>query len=270
MNSRATPQLLAVTLLLLLSLSVGAAESRALSGKEIVQRCHYKNPGDDHRSRLLVSSTLADGRKVTSEYIRLWKNYGGKDGVVDKVVLYAAGSHNEGLAFMRWGYVNGSKRLADQWIYLPETRVVKRIAKRSPGEMDWGFSDDDLRLRDIDEDDHRFLGVRTLEGNEFYVVESIPKHDHIYGKRISWFSKTKEWEYCLETRIDYFDKEMKMVKKQLISWRLIDGAWVWERATIKNFRADSTTVYEVKDIEVNVGLKDREFSTRTLGRDIKR
>lgn len=253
--------------MLLLPLTVTAED---LSGVDIVQRCYYKDAGQDQRSHLLVTSALANGRKVTSEYVRLWKNYDGKDGVVDKVVLYTASAHNRGLAFMRWGYTNGSKRLADQWVYLPEMRIVKRISKRSPEEMDWGFSDDDLRVRDIDEDEHRFVEIKRVEGNEFYIVESIPKHGSIYGKRISWFSKTDDWEQCVEKRVDYFDKEMKMIKKQVVTWRQLKGAWIWETAIIKNYRTSSSIVYDVKEIEVNVGLKDRLFTTRALERGYTR
>ncbi|MBL1259787.1 MAG: outer membrane lipoprotein-sorting protein [Thiotrichaceae bacterium] len=275
MNQRAIVQVIATTVLALFYPFVIAAEApgrvtQALSGAEIVEHCYYKNGGEDQRSRLLVTNTLTNGRKVFSEYIRLWKSYGGQDGIVDKVVLYTASAHNKGLAFMRWGYTNGSDRLADQWVYLPEMRIVKRISKRSPEEMDWGFSDDDLRVRDIDEDEYRFVEERTVEGKAFYIVESIPKHDPVYGKRISWFSKGKDWEHCLESRVDYFDKEMKMVKKQLITWRKIKGAWVWETGIVKNFRTDSTIVYDARDIEVNVGLKGREFSTRALARGYRR
>lgn len=250
----------------LLALLPVVLQAQQLSGEEIVQHCYYKHAGNDQRSRLQVTSTLSNGKKVSSEYIRLWKNYGGKKGVVDKVVLYTVSAHNKGLGFMRWGYTNGSKKLADQWVYLPEMRIVKRISKRSPEEMDWGFSDDDLRVRDIDEDEYRFIEVRVVEGKEFYVVESIPKQNSIYGKRLSWFSKADDWDRCLERRVDYFDKEMKMVKKQNITWRKIGGAWVWETAIVKNFRTNSSIVYDVKDIEVNVGLKDRVFTTRALAK----
>ncbi len=275
MSHRAISQTILATVLTLVYPFAVIAEIRTeavqpLSGVEIVERCYYKNGGEDQRSRLLVTSTLANGRKVSSKYIRLWKNYGGKDGIVDKVVLYTASAHNQRLAFMRWGYVNGSDRLADQWVYLPEMRIVKRISKRSPEEMDWGFSDDDLRVRDIDEDEHRFVEERTVEGKAFYIVESTPRHDPVYGKRISWFSKGKDWEHCLESRVDYFDKEMKMVKKQFVTWRKIKEAWVWETGIVKNFRADSTIVYDAREIEVNVGLKDREFSTRALARGYRR
>lgn len=255
-----------IVAILLLSLASTVLQAQELSGEEIFKNCYYKNAGNDQRSRLLVTSVLANGKKVSSEYIRLWKNYNGKKGVVDKVILYTVSAHNKGLGFMRWGYTNGSQKLADQWVYLPEMRIVKRISKRSPEEMDWGFSDDDLRVRDIDEDDHRFIETRTFEGNQFYVVESIPKNDPIYGKRVTWFSKTDDWEQCLERRVDYFDKDLKMVKKQIVAWRNIDGAWVWETAVVKNFRTNSSIVYDVKDIEVNVGLKDRVFTTRALAK----
>jgi len=267
MLNRVIVQTITALVLLFAPFMVQAEE---LSGHEIVQRCYYKNAGEDQRSHLMVTSTLANGKKISSEYVRLWKNYSGKDGIVDKVILFTASAHNRGLAFMRWGYVNGSERLADQWVYLPETRIVKRISRRSPEEMDWGFSDDDLRVRDIDEDEHRFVEVRAFEGNEFYIIESIPKNDPVYGKRISWFSKAEDWEQCVEKRIDYFDKEMKMIKKQVITWRQINDAWVWETAIIKNYKADSTIVYDVHEIEVNVGLKDRVFTTRALARGYQR
>ncbi len=242
------------------------ADTAALSGTEIVQHCYYKYAGDDQRSHLLIALTDENGKKVKSEYLRLWKDYGGKDGVVDKVILFTTyPPDNKGVNFMRWGYTDPAK-LADQWVYLPEMRMVRRVSQRDPKNMDWGFTDDDLRIRALDEDEHRRVQDTSQESEDFYVVESTPKHDLVYSKRVNWFKKADNWENCLQRRVDYYDKQGALVKKQFMKWEKIGEAWVWRTVVVRNLLSSVSAVYDMLDVDVNVGLDDAVFSERTLRR----
>lgn len=83
---------------------------------------------------------------------------------------------------MRWGYTVKTGKLADQWVYLPELNMVRRISQRDTNNMDWGFTDKDLCIRDLEEDEHRLNAIVLQEGEDFYEVESIPRTEPASAK----------------------------------------------------------------------------------------
>ena len=261
---RAARPILSVLLLINVVAATGA---EALSGADIVKHCYYKYAGDDQRSRLVIVITDRNGKGVKSEYRRLWKLFDGKDNVIDKVILFAESPlDSRGVNFMRWGYTTKSGKPTDQWVYLPEMNMVRRVSQRDPDNMDWGYTDEDLRIRDLDEDEHRFIQIDRIDGQDFYVVESIPRHDSAYGKRITYFSKTDEWEECAPHQVDYYDNKGELLKQEFITWQRPDGAWVWDTAVMYNVRTKISATYQMLETEVNIGLDDRLFSERQLRR----
>lgn len=243
------------------------ASAATPSATEIVSHCYYKYAGDDQRSRLTIAISDHNGKGGESEYRRLWKQYDGKDGVLDKVILFTESpTASRGVNFMRWGYPTKSGQPADQWVYLPEMHMVRRISQRDPNNMDWGYTDEDLRIRDLDEDDHRLKQIERSNGQEFYVVESIPRRASAYGKRISYFNKTADWQDCAPRRVDYYDKNGELLKQEFITWKRLNAAWVWDTAVMYNVRTKVSVTYRTQETEVNVGLDDRLFSERQLRR----
>ncbi len=258
-------------LVYLLWASAGVAVAEETDALEIVRNCYYKHQGDDQRSKLIITLRDEHGKEVKHKYIRLWKDYKGVRGVVDKVILFTMyPPWDKGVNFMRWGYTPEHEQLADQWVYLPETRKVRRVSERDPQNMDWYLRDEDLRIRALDEDTHRFINTATIEGETFYVVESIPHSDPLYSKRVFYFSKTEDWDTCLEKRVDYYDKHGKLLKRQTTDWIKIKDAWVWDVVDITNMKTRSSATYEMKDTEVNIGLTDDVYSKRNLRRGYRR
>lgn len=248
---------------------VTVAQAGDLTGDDIVKRCYYKYAGDDQRSRLIVALTDEQGKRVKHEFIRFWKSYDGETGdVTDKTVLFSEFPPTErGVNFMRWAYTQASGKPADQWVYLPETRMVRRVSQRDPKNMDWGINDEDLRIRALNEDTHKYVGDSEYEGRQFYLVESVPREaDPVYSKRITWYAKTGNWDDCVEKRIDYFDKLGQLSKEQFIKWDKIGEAWVWRTVVVKKANSLVSAVYDMVDVQVNVGVRDSLFSKRTLER----
>jgi hypothetical protein len=249
-------------------LAMNTVTSAATPGAtEIVGHCYYKYAGEDQRSRLTIVVSDQNGKGSKSEYLRLWKQSDGEDGVLDKVVLFTeAPSASRGVNFMRWGYPAKSGKSADQWVYMPEMHMVRRVSQRDPDNTVWGYTDEDLRIRDLDEDDHRLKQIERSDGREFYVVESLPRRASAYGKRITYFNKTDDWQECAPRRVDYYDKNGELLKQEFITWKRINAAWVWDTAVMYNVRTKVSATYQMQETEVNVGLDDRLFSERQLRR----
>lgn len=263
-----TKATIAVSATFLLLTSGSAFGEGMLSGEEIVNKCYYKYAGNDQRSQMSITVKAPNGKPMTSTYTRLWKDYDGEDNLVDKVVLFTESpAHNKGLAFMRWGYTAASEKNPDMWIYLPDMQKVRRLSQRNPSDQEWVIRDEDLRLRDPIEDSQRYLGQDKIDGEDYHLIEFTPrKEDPAYSKRVSWFAPTDNWDNCVEHRVDYYDKNGDMVKQRLVEWKKIDKAWTWDKVSINSTINDATIIYDMENVEVNVGLDDKLFSSPSMKR----
>ncbi|HHH36908.1 MAG TPA: outer membrane lipoprotein-sorting protein [Gammaproteobacteria bacterium] len=247
-----------------------AAPEQALDGTEIFKRCGYKYPGEDQRSKFTVLLRDRQGKVKKSQYLRFWKDFKGRDGIADKMLLFTIYPPDaKGAAFMRVAYTAEKDYKVDQWIYLPVLRKIRRVSIRDPGDnfLNSNLTYADVGRRALEDDVHKFLGVKEIKGLSFYVVESIPKEKRpLYSKRVFWFLKTPDWDDCVNTRIDYYDLKGELLKEQFIKWQKVGKAWIWDRVLVRNRRNLSASVFQISDVQINTGLPDNIFTARTLRR----
>ena len=240
------------------------------SGEDIVKHCAYKYAGDDQRTKLSIILRDKEGNERKNIYLRLWKAYNGKDQIEDKMVLFTQYPPDaQGAAFMRWSFVPAAGKNADQWIYLSELRKTRRVSIRDPGDSFLGsdLTYADISPRAVDQDKHKFLKIEKKGDAEYYVVESVPKEKKpLYSKKITWFKKTKDWSGCVTSGIIYYDPKGELLKKQSITWQKIGDAWLWKKVEVENVQTKHSSVFEVSEPEVNVGLGDELFTERSLKR----
>lgn len=263
----------AVLVLALLAVVPFVFAQASISGEEIVQQCNYKNPGDDQRSKLSITLKDRAGNERKSVYLRLWKDYKGADSIADKMVLFTEYPADAvGTGFMRWAFTDEAEKNADQWIYLPELRKTRRVSIRDPGDSFLGsdLTYADISGRALEQDEHRFVKLEEKDGRQLYVVESLPKESNpLYSKRVSWFTKTANWDECVKVGVVYYDKKGQTLKQQSLSWQKVNGAWMWKRVEVRNVQTGTSSLFEVDNAEVNVGLDDEIFTERTLKRGYK-
>lgn len=241
----------------------------APEGREIMERCNSKYPGEDQRSRLTIILRDKDGNEKKNVYRRLWKDFRGVDGVADKMMLFTEFPPDaQGAGFMRWGYTAVSGRIADQWVYLPVLKKIRRVSIRDPGDSFLGsdLTYADISERGLDADQHRLIRAMPNGNEQIYAVESMPvnKGGALYSKTVSWFTKGQDWDGCMKRQVDYYDKKGEPIKQQLIKWQRVDKAWVWDEVTVRNVQTGHSSVFQVTDVKVNVGLSDDEFTERAL------
>lgn len=257
-----------LTLLLCVSLT-GVALAAEPTANDIVQQCEYKNAGPDNTSLLSITLIDKDGSERKNVYRRLWKNYRDAGGeVADKMVLMTEFPPDaRGTGFLRWGYLATSGKMADQWLYLPHLRKIRRVSVRDPGDS---FLGSDLTYGDIDDrpataDTHTLLRVENLGGQPHYVVESVPKEaNSLYSKRVSWYAKGQNWAGCVRQKTEYFDRQGMLLKTASLKWQQVGNAWAWERVQVENVQTHHKSLFEVADVKVGVGLEDRQFTEREL------
>jgi len=263
--------ILLIPILMLTCLSSKSAYSEeTLTGEDLLQRCASKYPGDDQRSRFTVLLRDAKGNVKKSEYLRVWKDFKGRDGVADKMILFTIfPPEAKGASFMRVGYVPQVNRSIDQWIYLPVLKKIRRVSIRNPSDsfLNSNLTYADVGVRALEQDMHKYVGTREIKGQSYYIVESTPKESNPqYGKREFWFDKGEQddWSLCVNVRINYFDVDNTLLKEQFIKWQQVNNAWVWDRVLVRNPNSQTASVFQVSGVAINTGLDDNLFSERTL------
>ena len=261
-------------IVLILSCLMPVVQAEELTGADIVQRCDKEaNAGHDQRTILTVILRDSAGNEKKNVYRRYWKDYEGRKKIADKMVLFTQFPPDaKGTGFMRWGYIPGEDKNADQWLYLPSLASTRRVSVRDPGDS---FLGSDLTYQDISprllsQDKHQLLREETRDGQAYYVVESVPKESNpLYGKVIAWYEKTANWADCNKRRVEYYDPRGQLQKVQSLAWQKVGDAWVWDRVLVENQAIGHSSIFEVTDVGINVGLKDSVFTERTLKRGVK-
>lgn len=236
-----------------------------LTAEQIVSKSEDVYPGMDQQSKLTFTIRESDGAERKVVLRRYWKNYPGDADIDSKVLVFHEYPPDaKGTAFMVWTYKASTHRPEDLWIYLPILRKVQKLPEH-PDEIFSGsnLKPADMIPRDVNLDRHRLLREETIENQQYYVIESVPKENnpnYNYGKVIKWINKNN----FLKERIDYYAADGTLLKTQLITWKHIKNAKVWEKVIITNARTGIQTILSISDIEVDKGLNDRVFTERTM------
>ncbi|RLD80030.1 MAG: hypothetical protein DRJ15_08025 [Bacteroidetes bacterium] len=166
---------------------------------------------------------------------------------------------------MNWTYDDESKS-DDQWIYLPALKKVKRISSDSKSDYFMGsdFTYDDLGDRKLDDDAHQLIGEETIDGVDYYVVESTPKEeDYIYSKTKTWIRK----DNFIGLKKKFYDEDEDLLKiLKIKKVEEISGFLVITRSEMENVQNDHKTTMVLSDIEINTGISDSKFSERMMMR----
>lgn len=247
----------------------GSPFDKGVQAEEIVRRCNYKDAGHDQRTKLIIHLRDAQGRERRSVYRRLWKDYQLDRGeIADKMVLFTEYPPDaKGAAFMRWAFMPSAAKSAQQWIYLPVLRKIRRVSIRDLSESFLGsdLTYGDISLRALAQDEHKLLRIVPGRSGQFFLVQSTPKEANAqYGKKLQWFSRTTHWDGCLNLRTDYFDHKGELLKRQFLRWQKVKGAWVWDQVLVENVQTYHSSLFKVEEVEVNTGIEDGLFSERTL------
>ena len=236
----------------------------AMSGTDIIKKSRELYQGPDQRSTVTLELINADGsaRKIVTK--RLWKDFKGKGGYAAKTVFYTMfPPDSKGVGFLIWD-TSDPKQKDKLWLYLPSLKQVRKVSVR---DQDDAFMGSDLTFADmgqrlLDEDAHSLVGEETINGKGYYIVESVPVSESIYGKKRMWIDK----EDFTTLKIEYYDRKQELLKTQDIDWIRDGDMRVYKQLDVKNVQTGHRTIYTITDLQTGVGLKDKDFSDRGLKR----
>ena len=247
----------------------GFAQEGALTGAEIMNKSReLLYQVDDQKNTVTLWLIEPDGAMKRIVASRYWKNYRGEGGIDNKMLLVTEfPADSRGVAFLVWDYAQEGKP-DDLWLHLPALRMVRRISGQDLNDAFLGsdLTFGDMGQRALSQDTHTLLNEELYQGDLCYVVESVPKEkESPYHKKVSWISK-KNWTIL---KIDYYDPDQKLLKRQTIEWQQVKQMSVWKRTNVTNIQNAHRTVFEVSGLEINTHLQDQDFTERALKQGLR-
>lgn len=255
-----------------------AAHAETLDATALITKSYETPRVNDQISTLTFTFSAPDKKEQQVVYTMVWKNMKGEEGYDNKAMFFTESPpEKRGITYLGWLATADSTRDDDEWIYLPELRMVRRIAHRDHDHThdDDEFGNSLLTREHLDPrppqlDDHTLIGAEMLDGKMHHLIASTPKSHHNHGgdqmshetvaKTIRWIDQ----ESHRIDRVQFFDVKDKETLDMRILWTQINDYWVWKTITAIDPRNGAKTVMEIGKIRINSGLDDKLFSRRTL------
>lgn len=249
-------------LVFIIGITIHAQEN--LTGQKIIENVYYRETGEDATSDLTMTLINLRGDERVREIKQYSKDFGKEE---KSIMFFQAPADVRNTSFMNWSYDEEAKD-DDQWIYLPALKKVKRISSDSKSDYFMGsdFTYDDLGDRHPTEDTHKLLREEKLNGEDCYVVESIPKEEnYMYSKTVVWVSKDK-W---IGLKKEFYDEDGDHLKNLTVEkYDKIDGFWTILHSMMHNVQKDHRTIMKLKDVKHNTGIDANMFTERMMKRGI--
>lgn len=254
-----------------IALSLTAAAFADQKGKDIIQQ--VLDVEDPSFSQTAVVMTLTE--KNGSTDVRQVKQYGRSANGLKAVVMDFVGpgsSNVKGTRFLL--QENGNGKDDDKFIYMPALKSTRRVstADGSKAFVGTDASYDDLSTRDIDKDEHTFIGEekKTVNGTTYdcWVVSSKSKNanDTQYGDKKQWIYK----DQLIPVYAELYDKKGKLLKTlEVLELKDVKGETgkVYHtpmKSLMTNVQTGHSTKLEIKQIVVDKPLPAKVFTQNFL------
>lgn len=170
----------------------------------------------------------------------------------------------KGTAFLSFSHIEGND---DQWIYLPATKRVKRIASRNKSGPFLGseFAFEDLSSFEVEKFSFTFIREEALNGLTMSVIEMDPVD------KFSGYSRSQAWvdtEHYRVHKIVFYDRRDTLMKTLKVSdYKLYnDKFWRAHEQLMVNHKTGKSTDIEISNLKFDVGLDDNDFNDKRLKR----
>ncbi len=254
--------LLTLSLLSLLPLNL-AAETAQEKGLAIAKEAELRNTGwGDSKASMEMVLRNKDGRESRRK-IRIQSLEVEGDG--DKgLTIFDEPKDVQGTAFLSFSH---AVEADEQWLYLPALKRVKRIASsnKSGPFMGSEFSYEDLSSFEIEKYSYTYLRDDKVNGEDVFVIESVPQYKHSgYSRLVNYIDK-KEYRML---KVEYYDRNDQLLKT-LVNQdykQFLGQYWRTHNMNMENHQTGKSTQLLWSNYEFKTGVNESDFNKNALAR----
>lgn len=250
-----------------LSFPVAGAE---LTGRSILEEQERRHVSGNELSEM--DMTLID-RKGKESQRKVRVHHLKKDDQSKILIQFLEPAKIAGVGLLTWEQGKGKED--DQWLYLPASKSVKRIAGGGKKNQFMGtdLAYEDLRFEDLDSHEYKLVGEETVSGKKCWKIEAYPstedeKKTSGYGKRIMWVDQ----EIYFNLKVEFYDHSGRLIKTAVFEdiRKIKDQLYRPYKATVTRVVKKTSTVLVTTKDEVDAGgIQENIFTQTYMKRPIK-
>jgi len=241
--------------------------AQELTGKEIIERTESIETLKDLRGDMEMQIINKSGKTRVRELTIIGLE--NEKGVDKSLIRFIKPSKVKGTGFLSISNPDGPD---ESYLYLPALGKPRRLSSEERGGNFMGsdFTNEDMSPSHEDYE-HKLLNIEEVDGVAYYIVESVPGTDKIrqdvgFARKLTWISKDKFQILKMEA-MDINGKIIRVLT--FANYQEVGkDAWIPTRMEMKTIESGSQTILEYKNIRVNTGLTDDDFSIRQLTRPL--
>ena len=244
-------------------------EGGTLTGKELYSR-FLKNRLHSAIQHQRTVSRDPGGNEQESRFWVRWRDYRDEndepiDDILNKtLVKFKEPFDMKGTAYLM---VVRADRAAEQWVYRPSDRRVRRVKMRGgSGVGGTDFSWDDIAFQNVEDADYERLPDEVVRGVPVYVVlaKLKPLKRSRYSKSMVYLEK----DHYISLRARHWDHarvEVKELNSEYDSIKRFGDHWVATRGVAENLQEGTSSSMLIEGLDPDAEIADSMFRTFKLG-----
>lgn len=153
----------------------------------------------------------------------------------------------------------------DQWLFLPATNRVRRIASNNKSTPFMGseFSFEDLSDQQVEKYSYKYLREEACGELTCHVVEQYPAYEHSgYSRLVMWYDNS---EYRTH-KVEYYDRRERLLKTLTMTEysQFLDKYWRPMHLEMLNHQTSNRTLLTYSGYKFRVGFSERDFDVNAL------
>lgn len=249
------------------SASASPQSNSSASPKDLLKRVQKVLSTQDDSAKIKMKIIEADGNFKERELLFKRKFSNKKNQTLVKILKP---SDQKGAGFL--SVIENSKanstenRTEQQWIYLPQSKQVRRFVSKNKEEGVLGseLSPQDLDLTTLQSAKVILLKNPTQNAELFLLEVTSASNSTRYSKAILWIKSS----LSIPERIDYYDQKGQVIKRiDFQNYVKVNNVQRAQKVIIKNLKNRRSTELTLSEIKANSGLSDDAFTQRALSKD---
>ncbi|MFT7531116.1 MAG: outer membrane lipoprotein-sorting protein [Gammaproteobacteria bacterium] len=159
----------------------------------------------------------------------------------------------------------------DQWLYLPASKRVKRIASAGKKNRFMGsdLSFEDMQAEDLQAHIYKVVGEEEINGQSCWKIEALPATQKearasAYGKRIIWLRK----DITYPVKVEFYNSRDALIKQASYEelTQVENSVWRHNKSVMSTPKKMTSTVILIDKRQIGLTIEENQFNQQALKR----
>jgi hypothetical protein len=250
-----------------LFLSLSSLPVLAETGLELMQKYQSLHDVDTEYTHSSMTLVNKDGRKRE----RVMQTYEKKSdrGENRSLLKFLSPKTINNVGLLTWQHSGETDD--DQWLYLPASKRIKRIASAGMKNPFMGsdLSFEDMQAENLEAHSYKVVGEEEINGQICWKIEALPATQKqarasAYGKRIIWLRK----DITYPIKMEFYNRRDALIKQASYEdlTHIENPVWRHNKSVMNTLQKMTSTVILIDKRQIGLTIEENQFNQQALKR----